>query len=238
MTGLQPFGEGIWICDGPRVRMMTIPFATRMTVVEVEPRILWVHSPFAPSADVTRAVDELGDVRFIVAPNKIHSLGVAPWKERYPLAEVWVSPRFRERHPHAPVDHVIGADGCPPWAGTIDGLCFDGSSFLDEVAFFHEASRSLVLTDLIQRHEPSRESRFWRIVKRAVGVLGRSGGTALDLRMTFRDPVAARASAEALLRWDFDRVVIAHGTCITDDARRVVEDALAWALGPGASTRA
>jgi hypothetical protein len=218
--------------------MMTIPFSTRMTIVEIEPRTLWVHSPFAPSAEVVRAVDELGDVRFIVAPNKIHSLGIAPWKQRYPRAEVWVSPRFRERHPRAPVDHVIGVDALSPWAGEIDALCFAGSRFLDEVAFFHEASRSLVLTDLIQRHEPSRESWFWRRVKGAVGVLGGAGGTALDLRMTFRDAVAARASAEALLRWDFDRVVIAHGTCITHDARSVVAAALAWALEPGPSSEA
>lgn len=231
MSPLQSFGKQIWVCDGPRVRMMTIPFDTRMTLVELEPGHLWVHSPIAPTPELIAAVDALGTVDFLVAPNKIHSLGVATWKERYPAAEVWGSPRFRERHPDAAVDHVLGASAPHAWANQIDALCFRGSSFLDEVVFFHRRSGTLILTDLIQRHDPSRETRFWRIVKQAVGVLGPFGGTALDLRSTFGDRVAARASAEALLRWDFDRVSIAHGQCITEDARHTVERAFAWALG-------
>ncbi len=211
--------------------MMTIPFATRMAVVELDNRELWVHSPIAPTSELQAAVEAVGTVRFLVAPNKIHSLGVGPWLERYPSAEVWVSPRFRERHPGVSVDHVIGEEASRAWGGEIEAHCFAGSSFLDEVVFYHSRSRTLIVTDLIQRHDPAGESWFWRLVKSAVGVLGPSGGTALDLRSSFLDRAAARASAEALLRWDFDRVVIAHGACITEDARRTVEKALDWALG-------
>ncbi|MEM7412364.1 MAG: DUF4336 domain-containing protein [Myxococcota bacterium] len=227
---LQPFGDGLWICDGPRVRLLTIPFATRMTVVETTPGSLWVHSPFDPTPGVGEAVDALGTVRWIVAPNKIHSLGVVPWKERYPEAEVWVSPGFRDRHPKLPADHVIGTGETPAWADAIEAHVFQGNVILDEVVFFHARSKALILTDLIQRHDPALESWFWRLVKGWVGVLGDSGGTARDLRSTFRDRDAARVSAEALLRWDFDRVVISHGSCITQDTRATVERAFAWAL--------
>ncbi len=227
---LQRFGERIWICDGPRVRMMTIPFETRMTIVELEPGVLWVHSPIEPTPNLQDAVDSLGAVKFIVAPNKIHSLGVEPWKKRHPAAEVWVSPQFRKRHPDAPVDHVIGADAPPAWSSQIDYLCFGGNIFLDEVVFFHHNSRTLIVTDLIQRHDPAKETFFWRFGKRLAGVLGDKGGTAIDLRSAFRDRAAARASAEKLLRWNFDRVVIAHGKCITENARSTVEKAFDWAL--------
>ena len=230
MSSLQAFGDGIWLCDGPRVRMLTIPFETRMTIVELEPGALWVHSPIIAAPESYAAVEALGAVKFIVAPNKIHSLGIAPWKQRYPAAQVWVSPRFCERHPQAPVDGVLEGEAPRAWGGQIDLLCFAGSSWFDEVVFFHRRSRTLILTDLIQRHDPVRESWFWRVVKGGAGVLGPDGGTARDLRATFGDRAAARASAEALLRWDFDRVVIAHGMCITEDARATVERAFAWAL--------
>ena len=230
MSVLQPFGDRIWICDGPRVRMMTIPFMTRMTVVEVEPKSLWIHSPVLPNVDFQREIDAIGTVRYIIAPNKIHSLGVSPWKERCPSAEVWVSPRFHERHPEAHVERFIHPNASPRWADEIDYLCFEGSSFLDEVVFFHKRSRTLILTDLIQRHDPDRESWFWRFVKRTAGVLGPSGGTARDLRLTFRDRNAAKASAKSLLEWNFDRVVISHGICITEDPHRYVENAFQWAL--------
>lgn len=230
MTPLQPFGDRIWICDGPRVRMMTIPFTTRMTVVELERESLWVHSPIEPTPAVRAAVDTLGAVKFIVAPNRIHSVGVAAWKDLYPSAEVWVSPRFRERHPDAPVDHVIGPEAPDAWCREIEAHCFGGSSLLDEVVFYHGRSGTLIVTDLIQCHDPAGESWFWRLVKGAVGVLGPSGGTGRDLRSTFGDHAAARASAETLLRWNFDRVALSHGPCITKEARRRVEDAFGWAL--------
>lgn len=230
MSSLQPFGERLWIYDGPRVRMMTIPFCTRMTIVEVEPGALWVHSPVSLTPETQREVEALGVVKHIVAPNKIHSLGIEPWKARYPWAEVWVSPRFRERHAAATFDYVLGR-AVPAWSDAIESLSFEGSDFLDEVVFFHKPSRTLILTDLIQRHDPNEETAFWRFVKGRVGVLGESGGTARDLRLTFSDRTAARDSAETLLRWNFDRAVIAHGTCITEDAHRIVEQAFDWVLG-------
>lgn len=231
MAQLQGFGERIWLCDGPRTKMMTIPFSTRMTIIEFEPRKLWVHSPVVPTPELYKAVESLGTVRHLVAPNKIHSEGIAPWKTRYPSAEVWVSPGFPERHPNIAADHVIGQRTPDAWGADIESLTFHGSSFLDEIVCYHRPSQTLILTDLIQRHDPAGESWFWRAVKKAVGVLGTSGGTARDLRMTFRDRDAARLSAKALLRWDFKRVVIAHGMCITSDAHRLVAARLDWALG-------
>ncbi|MBN7827016.1 DUF4336 domain-containing protein [Bowmanella dokdonensis] len=201
-----------------------------MTIVEVEPRVLWIHSPLLPNRELQQKIDDLGSVRYLVAPNKIHSLGVQPWRERYPLAEVWVSPEFNERHPEIHAENSLLQNVNPQWADEIDYMCFEGSSFLDEVVFFHKRSRTLILTDLIQRHEAERESWFWRIVKRAGGVLGASGGTAYDLRFSFKNKEAAKASALSVLEWDFDRVVISHGMCITEDAHPYVEKAFEWAI--------
>jgi hypothetical protein len=86
----------------------------------------------------------------------------------------------------------------------------------------------LIVTDLIQRHDPHGQSWWWRVVKGWAGVLGSEGGTSRDLRWTFRDKAAARRSAERILAWDFDRLVIAHGACVEHGARAVVARAFAW----------
>ena len=225
-----PFGDGIWTVDGPRVRMLTIPFETRMTLVRLANDGLWVHSPIPLTDDLRAAVDALGPVEHLVAPNKIHSLGIEPWHERYPSATVWVSPKFQERHPKIQIDHALSSTPPDPWRDEIDQHVFGGSTFFDEVVFLHRRSKTLIVTDLIQRHDPDKESWPWRLVKRAAGVLGESGGTARDLRAVHRDRDAAKASATEILAWDFDRVIISHGHCITEDAHARVERALAWAL--------
>ena len=99
--------------------------------------------------------------------------------------------------------------------------------FLDEVVFCHRASRTLIVTDLIQRHDADAQPWFWRIVKGWAGVLGK-GGTARDLRASFRDRDAARRSRELIMGWDFENLVISHGACMSGGAKPYVNDAFAW----------
>ena len=81
--------------DGDDVRIYRmLPFTTRMTVVQLESGGVWLHSPVRPTPERQRAVDQLGPVEHLVAPNKIHSLGIEPWKALYPSAKVWASPAF------------------------------------------------------------------------------------------------------------------------------------------------
>src|SRR3546814_1492573 len=65
----KPFGERIWIIDGPEIRMdygpASIPFPTRMTVVRLAGGRLWVHSPIAPATVLFEAIDALGDVAWL-----------------------------------------------------------------------------------------------------------------------------------------------------------------------------
>lgn len=93
-----------------------------------------------------------------MAPNKIHSLGVEPWKALYPSAKVWASPGFKKRHPHIAVDGVLTNDVDAPWGREIDLCAVDGHAVLDEVEFLHKASETLIITDLIQKHEAADET--------------------------------------------------------------------------------
>lgn len=230
MSVIEPFGEDIWTVEGDVVRLVAIPFATRMTVIRLQSGGLWVWSPVAPSEARCATVDALGRVEHLVAPNKIHSLGLEPWKQRYPDARVWVSPQFSKRHPSIAADGVLGESAPEAWRGVIGQLFFAGSKLLDEMIFCHHASRTLIVTDLIQRHDPTHEKWFWQLGKRVAGVLGESGGTAIDLRLSYRDRAAARQSVERILDWDFDRLIISHGLCVQQGAKDVVRRALAWAL--------
>ncbi len=208
--------------------MFAIPFSTRMTIVRLESGELWVHSPIQPTPGRIDALRSLGTVRYIVAPNRIHSLGVNPFKAEFQNAEVWVSPKFPEAHPDIVVDAVFDSDSTPAWEEEIEHLVFRGSFYLDEVVFFHKLSRTLIITDIIQRHVAQENPIFWRMVKRFAGVLGRGGGVSLDLKASFSDRRLARQSKEKVLSWDFDRLVISHGHCVEKNARSIVEKSFSW----------
>ncbi len=224
----EPFGEDIWLLDGDRVRMFGIPFETRTCLVRLNSGLLWVHSPVALTPERLKAVTSLGAVGFIIAPNKIHSLEIVPWRSAFPEAQVWVSPRFHERHQEIASDGVL-TDAAPKiWADDIQQQVFHGHRFLDEVVFLHVKSRTLIVTDLIQKHDPAREHAPWRWLKKWAGILGEKGGSACDLRASTADRDAARAARDKILSWDFDTLVISHGLCLRSGAKAEVERALAW----------
>lgn len=226
---LRSFGANIWTLDGDDVQMFgVLPFTTRMTIIKLATGGLWLHSPVAPTLQRRRAIDRLGPVKHLVAPNKIHSLGIEPWRTLYPAARVWTSPEFPKRHPDIAVDELLTNDIAASWRSEIDLCVIEGHAFLDEVAFIHKPSKSLIITDLIQKHDAEKDIWLWRGVKRMVGVLGEDGGTSLDIKLSIRDKRAMRRSIEHMLSWDFDNLIIAHGHCLRGGARKEVERALKW----------
>lgn len=98
------------------------------------------------------------------------------------------------------------------------------------MCFLHRPSRTLIVGDLIQVHELRPGKTVSNMLKRAAGVAAPDGGTSIDMKACFWDRKALRASMHRLLDWDFDKVVIAHGPCVSKDAKSFVEKALAWAL--------
>ena len=59
MSGLEEFGENIWIIDGPPVRDMGVMFTTRMVVVKLSGGSLWVESPVPLPDDTLKRVTDL-----------------------------------------------------------------------------------------------------------------------------------------------------------------------------------
>ncbi len=67
---------------------------------------------------------------------------------------------MRERAASRGLDLSFDADlGDLPeeaWRGDLDQLMFRGSSFMEEVVFFHRRTRTVILADLIENFEPEK----------------------------------------------------------------------------------
>ncbi len=222
------FGHGIWTVEGDRLRMLGIPFFTRTTLIRLSGGGLWVHSPVALSGERAASVEALGLVEHIVAPNKLHHLHLDAWHQRYPSAKLWAAPGLRERRRDLEFDAVLSDQSPAAWSREMDQLIFQGSRILPEVVFLHRASRTLIVTDIIQNHDPSRDSWFWRTIKRIDGVVAPNGGVPRDYRLTVRDRASAKRCLDRMLGWDFDRLIVSHGRCVQQGAHDFVARAFAW----------
>jgi hypothetical protein len=114
------------------------------------------------------------------------------------------------------------------WAEDLDQLPFKGNPLIEEVLFFHKESRTVILDDLIQIHPIVKGKILRNALFKLEGVAFPYGGVALDIRLSFTNRNLARRSLEKLLSWDFDKLIIAHGVCIEEDAKQFVERAFRW----------
>ncbi|MEZ4453061.1 MAG: DUF4336 domain-containing protein [Nannocystaceae bacterium] len=224
----EPFAERIWTVDGDRVRMFGIPFDTRMTVVQLAGGGLWIHSPVAATEARVQAVTALGPVAYLIAPNRFHYLFLGAWAERFADAEVWADPALRRRRPGLRIDHDLGPSAPEAWREDLEQVYFGGSAILPETVFFHRVSRTLIVTDVLQNHEPARDGWFARSIKRIAGIVAPDGGVPRDFRLSVRDRGAARRARDAILALDFERLIVTHGRCFEQGARPFVERAFQW----------
>ncbi len=229
----KPFADGVWLVDGPEIRMdygpLKLPFPTRMVIVRLADGGLWVHSPIAPDEALFAAVDALGPVRHLVAPNSIHYWFMADWLARYPAATSHAVADLRQsaKRPFR-IDHALEMDGATAWPGEIEWLLVPGTA-VSEAVFFVPASGVLVLADLIENFEPQRVKKGW--LRWAMRAFGADGSLPYDVRLTFLPKMKlVRRQVGRMLQWPVERITMAHGGPYTENARAELLRAFSWAM--------
>ncbi len=212
---LKRIADDVWIVDGPAISFgppgLKIPFPTRMTIVRLHDDHLFIHSPTPLGDDLKIEVERLGKPYWIIGPNRIHYWWIPEWKAGFPRAEIYLAPGIKKRAGKR-IDFAtmpLETSGGYPWDDEISTLPIAGS-YMTEVEFFHHASRTLILTDLIENLEPQRLGFFMRWLTRLGGVLDPDGGMPRDLRLTF-GASELRGAVEQMLVWAPERVILAHG---------------------------
>lgn len=231
MDAPKPVAAGVFTVQS-RIRLgpgFYLPLASTLLVLPSGG--LAVVSPLAFDPPTAAAIEALGPVEALVAPNRLHHLYLGSASRRWPLARVLAAPGLAAKRPDLRLDAVLGEPGADLGAG-IELLPVDGVPALSEVALLHRASGTVVVTDLVFNvTQPEGWLTPW--VLRAVGAHRRLAQSRAVRAMT-KDRAALAASVHRLLARDFTRLLVAHGDVVESDAQRRLAQALSWVLGePG-----
>jgi hypothetical protein len=223
MTRLTPLGPEIWHAPH-HFHVGWMPVSTRMTVVRLNGRRLWLHSPIPLSAELQRELADLGEVSAIVAPNQMHHLFLTACAAAYPQATVYAAPGLARKRPDLPPMQTLTRTLPVEWASVLDQQFIEGIPLANETVWFHRASGTLIVTDLVQCWEGD---LAWaaRAYARATGVRRRLA-IPYTVRALVRDRAALRRSCEQVLAWPIERVVMAHNAVIEVDAHARLRRAL------------
>jgi hypothetical protein len=222
---LRVLGRDLWVTERPQ-RFLSIEMGTRMTVVRLADGSLFVNSAVRLDAETRGALDALGPVRAVVAPNKYHHLYVGDYLAAYPEAQVYAAPGLPVKRRDVRSHGVLTDEAPPEWAGQIDQLVFRALSVTNDVVFCHRRSRTLIVADLVfnMRQAPALATRLFFRLDDAYGKFGPSR----LWRLLMRDRITARAAVDRILTWDFDRVIMAHGDVLETGGHEAFRDSFAW----------
>jgi len=243
---LQQVAEDIWVA-GQSLRFLGLQIGTRMTVVRLgsgaeQPGELVLISPIKLTEADRAQLNELGTVAHLVAPNLFHHMFMAEAQGLYPQAKSWGVAGLAEKRSDLRLDGLVDQPG-----GLGDELSYlpvqgfaallpQGICLANETVFFHRPSRTLILTDLAFNFDAvSVPSLGMQLAARVLGSYEALRPTVMEKWGT-RDKAAVEASVRQILRWDFDRVVLTHGSIVERGGKAALREGYEWFLGRSLET--
>lgn len=224
MSLLQQLHADLWVHRVP-YWAMGLPLGRQLVVVRLPGGGLWVHSPVPVTPALRAEVAALGAVRHVVGPNLWHDECLREFQAEHPAALFHAAPGLAAQKKDVRFGAELSDTPHPDWAGVLDQHLVRGMPRMNEVVFFHRASRSLIIADLAFN---LRDGPWWfaRLMT-LYGLWNRFGPSPLEKWM-MADKTAVRASLERILEWDFDRVIVGHGRNLEAGAKPVFRAAYAF----------
>lgn len=224
----HPFGQDIWTVAGRTTQVAGFAYPTRMIVVRLTGGALFIWSPVALSTELRDAVDLLGPVDHVVAPNALHHRFLGEWRLAYSAARFHAPPRLRAKRPDILFDGDLDDVPAPEWSNDLDQVIFRGNRITTEVVFFHRASRTVIFADLFQHFERGWFTG-WRALAAKLDLLtAPEPAVPRKFRLAFTDRRAARRSLEIVMRWPAERLLAAHAAPVEQNGRAAVSRAFEW----------
>jgi len=231
---LEQLGSELWFADGGIVSFNGFDYPTRMGVVRLADGGLWLWSPVKPTEALKDEVRALGPVRHIVNPNSLHYLFLGEWSAAFPDAKVWGTAKAVAKCPDLRFSGVLAGDPPADWQGQIDQYYFTNSRFVDELIFFHRASRTAIISDLSQTFSEGFLKEHWPWWMRWVAHLSKMtegvGHPPIDYRISFRHRATARPKIRALIAERPEHVLLAHGEVVRTGGEGFLRRAFSWLL--------
>ena len=116
----------------------------------------------------------------------------------------------------------------PEWAGELEVLELEGVPSMRETVALHVPSRTLIVADLAMNFPGDHPAWQELLIKIAVG-RDHTPGIARSFKVMAKDEAALKKSIARMMTWDFDRLIVGHGSPILTDAKARLSRALSAA---------
>lgn len=222
---LAPLAPDLWEMNAP-LSVAGMQLGHRMTVAHFADGTLWIHSPVAHTPELDGELRRHGRVAHIIAPSLMHDTYLEGWFAAYPKVRFHGAPGFARTRPDLPFTDTLTDVTNNTWADVFDQHVLQGMPRVNEVAFLHRASRTLILTDLAFNLGP--DMPFLSRVLLKLNDCDCKFGPSRLIKSTIKDRAALRRSLDHILNWEFDAIVLSHGSNVNRGGKPMLRQAFAF----------
>jgi len=208
---MRKIAKDIWVAE-TAFRLFGVDFGNRMTVIRLDNDQLLLHSPVKINNNLLNQLSELGNVGYIVTPNNFHGLFVEEWRKEFPQAKYFTAKLNDENSSWS-----LSTLKSETLGSCVEIIKMEGVPKVNEYAFIHKTSNTLILTDLA--FNIGNNVSFWtKIFFKINGAFNRFGPSRL-MKMMISDAISLNNSIEEILSFDIDRIIVSHGNILESNAK-------------------
>lgn len=217
----REIAEGVALMQYP-LRGFGIDFRRSVTLLRLTDQRVVIHStaPFT-SGDV-EAIRRFGKPSWLVEATLLHDTFARPARAIFPDLP-FLAPDGFSKLGGAPTGPLLPSPR--EWRDEIEVLKVEGLRKINEHAFFHRPSRTLILADLLF-HFPADSHGWTRFFAQQIMRLPRLLGISAFFRLMIRDRESFHLSMKRIMEWPFEQIVVGHHEPIQRDAKTVFTQAL------------
>lgn len=216
---MEHFDQSLTIIRYP-LKFLGASFGRVVTIFRLKNDILVIHSTGPFSEADTDAINKMGAVAGIVDVTNFHDTYAEVGRNAFPDARYFAPEGFPLAEKLKPESIENGAE---LWDEELEWVRLDGAPTLNEWACFHPESKTLVIADLLFNCKPNDLAS--KVFFAFAGIRGWPGNSRL-FRLCIRDRNAFQASIQKIISWDFQRIIVAHGDAILENAKAVFISAI------------
>lgn len=158
----------------------------------------------------------------LVAPNLLHHLYIKKAAEDLNVSNLFIAPGLKKKRPDIEWPIILG-DKTWIYQEELPLHIIQGAPSLNECVFFHKESKTLITTDLFFNLSGLPDS-LKSLPYKILGTFNRPAISRLML-LFIKNKTAFKNSMNEILKWDFDRLVMAHGKVIEAGAKEIFVNA-------------
>lgn len=233
---LRRASPDVWVVERGYIFLRAIDVGGRTTLVRLPDGALFVHAPLALTSALKQAIDRIGPVRVVVAPNTEHVDFVEQWRAFYPDAAYLGPPGALERLPGVPFTAELSRDDAPHPAfedAPLAQFFIPCAPFFNETLFVHLPTKTLLCTDFFWAYptgpDVPRPTLAW-------GWAMNNIYKPVYDRVLVKDRNDLLRIVRAVLDSGFDKIIPCHGDIVERDGQNVLRDFFAKLLPEIASS--